>query len=72
MIQLIGKRIDQHTAENIIIRLYEEQIITKRECTIMISVMDRSNYHSSTVHRDEVRANMLKSMINCLKYKESN
>lgn len=72
MIQLIGKRIDQHTAENIIIRLYEEQIITKRECSLMISVMDRSNYHSTISHRDEVRASMLKSMINCLKYKELN
>ncbi|WP_227938965.1 CtsR family transcriptional regulator [Alkalihalobacillus deserti] len=70
MTKIIGTNIDQLTAENIIIRLYEEQAITKREANIMISVMDRTLYNANIPHRDEVRANILITMLQTLKYKE--
>lgn len=70
MIEIIGKNIDQLTAENIIVRLYEEKAITKREANIMISVMDRTLYNANIAHRDEVRANILMAMLQTLKYKE--
>lgn len=70
MIQIIGQHIDQHTAENIIIRLFEEKAITKREATLMISAVDRTLYLANVSHRDEVRANILKAMLKTLKYKE--
>lgn len=69
MIQIIGRNIDQQTAENIIIRLYEEQAITKREANLMISVIDRTLYQANTSHRDEVRANILIAMLETLKIK---
>lgn len=70
MIQVIGNKIDQHTAENIIIRLFEEEAITKREATLMISAVNRTLYQANPPYRDEVRANILKAMLKTLKYKE--
>ncbi|GAE35294.1 CtsR family transcriptional regulator [Halalkalibacter akibai] len=70
MIRIIANHIDQNTAENIIIRLFEEEAITKREANIMLSVMDRTLYNTNVSHRDEVRANILKAMLQTLKYKE--
>jgi transcriptional regulator CtsR len=70
MIQITGRNIDQHTAENIILRLFDEKAITKREANIMISVLDRTLYNANVSHRDEVRANIIKAMLETLKYKE--
>ncbi|KYG33965.1 CtsR family transcriptional regulator [Alkalihalobacillus trypoxylicola] len=68
IIQLIGRRIDQQAAENIIIRLYEENMITKRERNIMLNSMAREHYQTTIQHRDEIRANLLKAMLETLKY----
>ncbi|KMK74837.1 CtsR family transcriptional regulator [Alkalihalobacillus pseudalcaliphilus] len=68
IIELIGRGIDQQAAENIIIRLYEEESISKRECKLMLSAMERTHYQTSIQHRDEIRANLLKAMIRTLKY----
>lgn len=72
MISMIGNHIDQHTAENMIIRLYEEQAVTKRETNLMISVVNRDNYQLQMSQRDEVRAKILKAMLETLKYRETN
>ncbi|WP_026673464.1 CtsR family transcriptional regulator [Alkalihalobacterium bogoriense] len=71
MINLIGDSISQTTAEDVITRLYEEQAISKREATLMLSVIDRNLYNTVTVHRDFIRANILKSMLRTLKVKET-
>ncbi|BAB03819.1 transcriptional repressor of class III stress genes [Halalkalibacterium halodurans C-125] len=68
--QLIGKGISQQGAEGIISRLFEEGVISKRETRLMLSVMDRAHYHTTVNHRDEIRANLLKAMIETLKYKD--
>ncbi len=70
MIQIIGEKIDQQTAENIIIRLFEEKAITKREATLMVSAVNRTLYHTDASHRDRIRASILKAMLKTLKYKE--
>ncbi|ARK28482.1 CtsR family transcriptional regulator [Halalkalibacter krulwichiae] len=70
MIKITGKNIDQNTAENIILRLYEENAVTKREANLMLSVMDRTLYNAEVTHRDEVRSNILRAMLQTLKYKE--
>ncbi|GAE26000.1 transcriptional regulator CtsR [Halalkalibacter wakoensis JCM 9140] len=69
MLQIIGQKIDQHTAENIIVRLFDEDAVSKREANLMISVMDRTLYNANINHRDEVRANILSAMLQTLKYK---
>ncbi|ALA52761.1 CtsR family transcriptional regulator [Shouchella clausii] len=71
MCQLIGNKIDQQTAQNIVFRLYEEEAITRREANLMMSALDRAHYKSTVAHRDEIRANVLKAMIETLKYKEN-
>ncbi|KUP04593.1 CtsR family transcriptional regulator [Bacillus coahuilensis m2-6] len=67
--RIIGNRISQNTAHNIIQRLVEEEILSLREAKIILSVMDRSVLYLELPMRDELRARMLKTMIETLKYK---
>jgi len=69
LLSLIGTRISQSNGEGVIQRLVEEQVISKREANIMLSVMDRSVLYIDLPHRDELRARMLKAMLISLKYK---
>ncbi|KOO40836.1 CtsR family transcriptional regulator [Priestia koreensis] len=69
VIDMIGYKITQASSENLIIRLVEENVISEREAKIMLSVMDRSVIAISLPYRDELRAKILKSMLNALRYK---
>ncbi|MFH7407627.1 CtsR family transcriptional regulator, partial [Pseudomonas syringae group genomosp. 7] len=42
VIEMIQNEISQVSAENVIIRLVEEKVITEREAKIMLSVINRS------------------------------
>ncbi|MFD1738251.1 CtsR family transcriptional regulator [Bacillus salitolerans] len=68
ILALIDNEISQSNSEDIIIRLVEEEIISKREAKIMLSVMDRSVLFMSLPERDELRSRLLKSMLSTLKY----
>jgi transcriptional regulator CtsR len=69
IIKLINKELTQINAEDIILRLVEEKIITNKEARIMLSVMDRSVLLLNLPHRDELRARLMISMLSTLKYK---
>ncbi|WLD93496.1 CtsR family transcriptional regulator [Alkalihalobacillus sp. AL-G] len=69
VIMLIKSRITQSASENIIYRLLEEEILNVREARLMRSVIDRSTINVALPYRDELRANLLKAMIQSLKYK---
>ncbi|RLQ91793.1 CtsR family transcriptional regulator [Falsibacillus albus] len=69
LISLIRSRVSQASAEDIIFRLVEEEVLSEREAKIMISVMDRSVLFIDLPQRDELRARMLKAMLETLKYK---
>jgi transcriptional regulator of stress and heat shock response len=69
LLSLFDNRIAQSTAEDVIYRLVHEEIITKREAKIMLSVIDRSVLYIDLPFRDELRARMLKAMLTSLKYK---
>lgn len=69
LLSIIETRISQNSAEHIIIRLVEEEVISKREAKIMLSVIDRSVLYIDLPYRDELRARMLKAMLTTLKYK---
>ncbi len=69
ILKLIKNRISESAAENIIYRLLEEQIISIREARLMKSVIDRSTINIVLPYRDELRANLMRSMIYSLKYK---
>ncbi|MBP2242840.1 transcriptional regulator CtsR [Cytobacillus eiseniae] len=69
ILALIHSQLTQNSAENVIIRLVEEEIITDREAKIMLSVIDRSVLYIDLPYRDELRARMLRAMLTTLKYK---
>ncbi|ADU92592.1 CtsR family transcriptional regulator [Geobacillus sp. Y412MC52] len=69
LIELVGHRISQSNAEDVVKRLVEEKVISEREAKIMLSAMDRSVLYIDLPERDELRARMLKAMLTSLKYK---
>ncbi|RFU61367.1 CtsR family transcriptional regulator [Peribacillus glennii] len=69
LLSLIGSRVSQASAEGVISRLIDENIINRREAKIMLSVMDRSVILIDLPDRDELRARILKAMLTTLKYK---
>lgn len=69
LLSLVKTNIAQSSAEDVIYRLVEEEIITNREAKIMLSVIDRSVLYIELPFRDELRARMLKAMLTTLKYK---
>ncbi|UTR12478.1 CtsR family transcriptional regulator [Evansella sp. LMS18] len=70
LVKIIGTQVSQNAAENIILRLLEEEAITKREANIMTAIVDRAVINLNLPYRDEVRARLLKAMISSLKYKD--
>jgi transcriptional regulator of stress and heat shock response len=70
VIKMIGEKIDQQTAENVILRLLDESAISKREANLMASAVDRTLFQTTISHRDEIRANLLKAMLETLTYKQ--
>lgn len=69
LIILVNSRISQSSAADVIFRLVEEDVISKREAKIMLSVMDRSVIYIDLPERDQLRARMLNAMLVSLKYK---
>lgn len=69
MLRLLGDRISQNGAEDIIYRLYDEEAITKREANLLRSATDRSVLNLHLPYRDQLRANILKAMISTLKFR---
>lgn len=68
LLNLIEKKLPQQMAENMIFRLVEEEIISEREAKIMLSVISSSVLMVELPYRDELRARLMKAMLNSLKY----
>lgn len=69
MLTLIGDKISQGGAVDIIYRLYDEEAITKREANLLQSATNRDVLNIHLPYRDQLRANILKAMISTLKFK---
>ncbi|MFC0190603.1 CtsR family transcriptional regulator [Fictibacillus aquaticus] len=69
LVHLIGDKISQNSAESVIRRLMDEEIINEREARLMVSVMDRTVLNIELPGRDRLRADLLKAMIQTLKYR---
>ena len=65
---IIGKGISQTGAEDVIIRLVEEEVISAREAKLMFSAINRTVLYIELPDRDKLRARMLKAMIQSIKY----
>lgn len=63
LVDMIGQKINQQTAEDILQRLLEERLITRRECRIMKAAISREALPFETQVRDQLRATLLRSMI---------
>lgn len=70
LIKLIHPQIAQQPAEDIVGRLYEKEVITKREKKLMIAAMDREVLAVTLPERDQLRSRILVTMLNTLKYRE--
>ena len=68
MIFQINHGATQAMAEDIIYRLIDEEVITKREAKIMLAAIDRATLRLQLPIRDELRSSILKSMLTTLKY----
>ncbi|SFM38590.1 CtsR family transcriptional regulator [Salibacterium qingdaonense] len=69
LLMLIDGGIDQVTAESIIMRLYEENAVSRREANVMASALDRNILSLKYAEeRDWLRAKMLKAMLQSLRY----
>ncbi len=66
---LIGNRITQSRAESLIVRLYEEQVISRNEMRLMASAVNANVLaFSDLTIRDELRARILLAMIQTIRY----
>jgi Transcriptional repressor of class III stress genes len=68
MIHLIDYRISENMADSIIVHLLEEEVINEREARLMLSAIDRGVIETDIPARDEMRANILKAMLQSLTY----
>ncbi len=62
----VGEAIAQSAAEHLILRLYDEGLLGRREAAIMKSAMARGVFEFGLPERDRVRARVLKAMLACL------
>lgn len=72
MIDIIGDTIAEKDARSVVQKLYDEDIITKREAKLMLVAMDKSLYTGDRRIDDRVRSNLLRTMLANLKYEEPN
>src|SRR5690625_3883818 len=70
IINMIDNTITQQTAEDILTRLREKEVITEREKRLMLSAIHRRTLAFKLPLRDEVRAHVLKAMLTTLKFLE--
>jgi len=68
IIEMVQPVVTQRAALDVLERLLEEEIVTKREAKIMLSAIDRSTLAFQLPLRDEVRSRVLVAMLSSLKY----
>ncbi|MFJ8237435.1 CtsR family transcriptional regulator [Ureibacillus sp. NPDC094379] len=68
MIKQIEHGATQSMAEDIVFRLIDEEVITKREAKLILAAIDRTTIRLQLPTRDELRSIILKAMLTTLKY----
>lgn len=68
LIKLINPTVSQQAAVDVLERLREKKVITKREEKIMLGAIDRGTLAFKLPLRDEIRARILTAMLTSLKY----
>lgn len=65
-LEQIGQSISQVTAEHLISRLQDDQLITAREAMLMKQIISRETLQLPIVLRDQVRAKIMRVMVTIL------
>lgn len=60
--------VSQTKAEDLVYRLIDEQVISKREAKLMLAAVDRSTLDLQLPLRDAIRANIMRAMLTTIKY----
>jgi len=60
----------QTMAEDLIYRLIDEQVISKREAKLMLAAIDHSTIDLHLPLRDSIRAKILRAMLTTIKYEQ--
>ncbi|TMN22353.1 CtsR family transcriptional regulator [Lentibacillus cibarius] len=68
IIGMINPSCSQQAAFDVMERLLEEELVTKREVKIMLSAIERETLAFQLPLRDEIRARIMTSMLTTLKY----
>ncbi|EHK9337188.1 CtsR family transcriptional regulator [Listeria monocytogenes] len=62
------KKVSQSFSEDVILRLLEEEVITKKEARLMVAALDREVLILPLPDRDVLRSRILEAMLVALKY----
>ena len=60
----------QTMAEDLVYRLIDEQVISKREAKLMLAAIDRSTIDLHLPLRDVIRSKILRAMLTTIKYEQ--
>ncbi|EKB5972087.1 CtsR family transcriptional regulator [Listeria monocytogenes] len=62
------KKVSQSFSEDVVLRLLEEEVITKKEARLMVAALDREVLILPLPDRDILRSRILEAMLVALKY----
>lgn len=65
---LIPPQLSVREANHLLQNLYENELISKREAQMMALMMEKDTFPVSVKNGDEIRSNMMKKLIDNLKY----
>ncbi|MFT8872756.1 MAG: CtsR family transcriptional regulator [Sporolactobacillus sp.] len=68
MIRVIGYQLSENMADSIVVHLLEEDVVSEREARLMLSAIERGVNDLNVPIRDELRANLLRAMLQSLMY----
>lgn len=66
---LIPPQLSVREANHLLQNLYENELISKREAQMMALMMEKDTFPVSVKNGDEIRSNMMKKLIENLKYR---
>jgi|SRR5699024_1752058 len=68
IIKMVSPQVSQQGAEDVLFRLLEKEVITKREHKLMLNAINRDTLAFQLPLRDEIRSRVLVAMLSALKY----
>ena len=66
---LVPEELSAREGNHLLQNLYENELITKREAQMMSLMMEKDTFSSNVKNAAEIRSNMMKKLIDNLKYR---